>query len=166
MTTALLPRGRRRALVPMLLVALFLASCGRNVASTIEASTPHDVIVVGKPAARVQDPEGEHEGPVGRPTLVVSRDDLVGESRVLPDEVWVDSADPTQLRVRFTAGAVPCAGARLSVDAGPATVGVALYVGTPREHTDTICDASAHVLEVRATLDRPLGTREVIWRVD
>jgi hypothetical protein len=165
MTTALLPRGRRRALVPLFLVALFLASCSRDVASTIEASAPPDMIVVGKPHARAHEPEREHV-PVGRPALVGSRDDLVDESRVLPDDVWVDSADPTQLRLRFTAGAAPCTGVRVSVDAGPATVGVALYVGTPPEHTDTICDASARVLEVRATLDRPLGTRELIWRLD
>ena len=169
MTTALLPRGRLRALVPLLSVAFFLASCGHDGGSTIEASTPHDVIVVGKPSTTEDernDAREEGHGRIALPSLVPSRDDLVGESRVVPDEVWVDSADPTLLRVRFTAGGPPCTGARLSVDAGPAFVGVALYVGTSPDRADTVCDASAQVMEIRATLDRPVGSRELIWRVD
>ena len=163
MTTAFLPRGRRRVLVPLVLVALFLTSCGTDLGATIEASTPHDVVVVGKPAARV---DNDQRPPVDRPDVVRSRDDLVGETRILPDDVRVDSADPTQLIVRFTAGGAPCTGVRLSVDPGPATVGVALYAGTPAEHAGTVCDADARVQEVRWTLDRPLGSRDIVLQID
>ena len=163
MTTAFLPRGRHRALVLFVLVALFLSSCGTELGATIEASTPHDVVVVGKPAARVDDRQSRTEQ---RPDRVRSRDDLVGETRVVPDDVHVDSADPTQLVVRFTAGGAPCTGVRLSVDPGPATVGIALFVGTPPEHADTVCDAEAKVQEVHGTLERPVGSRDLIWLID
>jgi hypothetical protein len=164
MTTALLPRGRRGILLSLMSVALLLmASCGRGVASTVETSTPHDVIVVGKPAARIDD--GERQ-PLAGATLVASREDLLDERRVVPDDVLVDPDDPTQLIVRFTAGATPCTGVRLSVDAGPAMVDVALYIGTPPEHADALCDTAARALEVRSVLDRPLGSRELIWRFD
>jgi hypothetical protein len=45
-------------------------------------------------------------------------------------------------------------------------VDVALYVGTPPEHAHTMCDAAVRSLEVRSVLDRPLGSRELIWRFD
>jgi hypothetical protein len=97
-------------------------------------------------------------------TRTSSRDDLSAEARAVPTDVRVDPLDDRVLHVIYAGGVEPCHGARVAVDEGQATTKVLLFVGTPPEGQGVACSSIAVEREVVVTLDRPLGSRDVLWR--
>jgi len=155
MTTPRLLRGLRRCALALLPVVAAV-SCGTSTGSTV-ATSPGGLIVItdGTIAPDVR--------PEPQPSTTTSRDDLLDEHRITPTAVEVDPTDPATLVVRFDGGTAPCHGVRLAVDEGPADVTVVLFAGTPPEGVGLVCPAVAVEQELRWTLERPLGTRELYW---
>ena len=158
--SASFPGHRARRALAAALVAIVLGACGRG-GSTTATDAPGDLLVVAAPeddaAARTTPPPTVPDA-----TPIASRTDLRNEARVLPLKAWVDPDDSHVLHVTYAGGTGPCHGARLAIDEGPATVRVILFVGTLPEGEGTACYLVGAVREITATLDHPLGSREIL----
>jgi hypothetical protein len=154
-TTATFARWCARLALAVAATGL-VAACADTTAATkgviVIANPADDVVVTSPPATVPADSRTE-----------TSRDDLAGERRASPTEVWVDDADSRLLHVRYPSAPAPCTAARVAVDEGTAVVRVVLFLGTPPEGVGEPCRAIAVEREVVVTLDRALGTREVLF---
>jgi hypothetical protein len=164
--TASFPRGLRPLLAIAALAAFVAVSCGDDAATTTTNAARDfgGVIVIATPRAEGPAPSSP---PVATPVVATrtsSRDDLSAEARAVPTDVRVDPLDDRVLHVIYAGGVEPCHGARVAVDEGQATTKVLLFVGTPPEGQGVACSSIAVEREVVVTLDRPLGSRDVLWR--
>jgi hypothetical protein len=141
------PTGTRALLGAVVLATAALASCG---ASTSTTTTGVGIVVLAPTTVPAD------------PVASLSRDDLRDEVRSGPETVTVDARDGRTVRVVYRGGPGSCPGARLAVVESIAQVHVVLFVGNAPAGP-TACDTPRALHEVTATLDKPIGSREVIW---
>jgi hypothetical protein len=154
-----------RALAALGAVLVVLApSCGVEAGTTTTAASDASApVVVLEP--RPEPPSAPVEPAVVSPAPVraVSRDDLLNEAQATPRAVRPDAERSDLLHVAYVSGVAPCHGARVAIDEGPATVRVLLFIGTPPEGANAPCYTALQAHEMVVSLDRPLGTRELLY---
>jgi hypothetical protein len=163
-TISRLPRVSRALAALGVALVVLVPSCGVDTGTTTTAAGDGlgSVVVVDPPpeptSPPIEAPVVSHE-----PLSAVSRDDLLDEQQTVPQRVWIDPERSDLLHVTYVSGLAPCRGGRVALDEGPATVRVLLFVGTPPEGSNAPCYTALRSHEILVPLERPLGTRELLY---